>query len=110
MTALKQSAPTPQRITTALDMAGLYGPEVDAALGVREPTVDQRESGESVPTAAQVRRLAILTGFPVAFFYGPPPPEIRNGWICGSDGCHPLGETRESCPHCGGSGFNGAAP
>jgi hypothetical protein len=84
--------PTPQRITTALDMRELYGPEVDQALGGKEPMVDEWESGERIPTFAQMQALAMLTGFPVKFFYQPPPPPLDNGWICGSDGCRPLGD------------------
>jgi len=96
-------APTPQRITTALDMRELYGPEVDQALGGEEPMVDEWESGERVPDFKQMQALALLTGFPVKFFYMPPAPPIGNGWICGSDGCHPLGveEKGDSCPECG---------
>ena len=38
-------APTPERITIALDYRELYGPEVDRALGGEEPMVDEWESG-----------------------------------------------------------------
>jgi len=94
--------PTPQRITTALDMRELYGPEVDRALGGEEPMVDEWESGKRVPTFEQVQRLALLTDFPVRFFYLPPMAPIEGGWICGSDGCRPLGVTEEhECPTCG---------
>ena len=85
-------APTPERITTALDMRQMYGPEVDRALGGEEPMVDEWESGERVPDFTQVQALAELTGFPVRFFYLEPPPPIDNGWICGSDGCRPLAD------------------
>lgn len=64
--------PEPTRITAALDLRGLHGPEVDHACGVEEPAVDQWETGELVPTPGQVKRLALLTGFPVEFFYLPP--------------------------------------
>jgi transcriptional regulator with XRE-family HTH domain len=64
--------PEPSRITAALDLRGLYGPEVDQACGVEEPTVDQWETGELVPTPTQIKRLAILTGFPVGYFYREP--------------------------------------
>ena len=74
--------PTPERITTALDLRMLYGLEVDRALGGEEPMVDEWESGERVPTFAQVQALAELTGFPVKFFYQPPSPPS----------CRPLGE------------------
>src|ERR1035441_309812 len=95
-------SPTPERITTALDMRELYGPEVDQALGGEEPMVDEWESGACVPAFEQMQRLAVLTGFPVKFFYQPASKPIEGGWICGSDGCRPLGETVEhECPTCG---------
>ncbi len=84
--------PTPERITIALDFADLYGPEVDRALGGEEPMVDEWEAGARVPDFAQVQALAGLTGFPVRFFYLPPPPPLGRGWICGTDGCTPLAE------------------
>lgn len=68
--------PTPERITAALNMSDLYGPEVDVALGGQEPMVDEWESGERIPTKDQVQALARLTGFPVKFFYLPPPPKL----------------------------------
>jgi hypothetical protein len=83
--------PTPQRITAALDMAGLYGPEVDYACGVKEPTVDLWESGELVPTREQIASLSMLTGFPWRFFYMPAQTPVQWGFICGDDGCRPLG-------------------
>ena len=82
--------PTPERITTALDMRELYGPEVDRALGGEEPMVDEWESGARVPAFEQVQRLSVLTGFPVKFFYMPAPQPLTGGWMCGSDGCRPL--------------------
>ena len=84
--------PTPERITTALDLRALYGPEVDRALGGEEPMVDEWESGARIPDLTQVQALAELTGFPVRFFYLEPPPPLDNGWICGSDGCRPLAD------------------
>lgn len=84
------STPTPGRITAALDIRGLYGPEVDEALGGQEPMVDEWESGERVPTKEQVQALAWLTGFPVKFFYMPPPPPMSGVIICGADGCQSL--------------------
>jgi hypothetical protein len=83
-------APTPERITIALDFAELYGPEVDQALGGEEPMVDEWESGDRVPTLTQVQALAKMTGFLVRWFYEPAPPPLT-GWICGSGGCTPLG-------------------
>lgn len=71
MTAYPGPVPIPARITQALDHAGLFGPEVDAALGVEEPTVDRWEAGEELPTPAQVERLAALTGRPVEWFSHP---------------------------------------
>lgn len=79
--------PVPSRITTALNVCGLYGPDVDRACGVEEPTVDRWEAGELVPTAAQVEALSQLTGYPVAFFYLPPKPATGVGFICADDGC-----------------------
>lgn len=88
--AIKHSAtqfvgkrPTPARITMALDLRDLYGPEVDQACGVEEPVVDQWESGDLTPTFEQVELLAKLTGMPVGFFYLPAPPEVHGGFICG---------------------------
>jgi DNA-binding transcriptional regulator YiaG len=83
--------PTPERITAALDIQGLYGPEVDEALGGQEPMVDEWESGERVPTGEQVEALARLTGFPVKFFYLPPPPSTQGVFLCGDDGCQTPG-------------------
>jgi hypothetical protein len=84
--------PTPERITQALTLRDLYGPEVDEALGGEEPMVDEWESGERIPTLEQVQALAKLTGFSVRYFYQPPPPPIGDGWMCGSDGCRPLSD------------------
>jgi len=58
----------PHRITTALDLRELYGPEVDRACGVEEPAVDEWEAGVRYPTWEQLRALAELTQFPVKFF------------------------------------------
>jgi hypothetical protein len=88
--------PTPERITMALDLRELYGPEVDRALGGEEPMVDEWESGARVPTLTEVRVLAELTGFPVRFFYLEPPPPLGDGWMCGSDGCRPFGSDEGS--------------
>jgi hypothetical protein len=80
----------PARITIALDIRGLEGPEVDTACGAAEPDVDWWEAGWSVPTPQQVERLAALTGFPVAFFYRPVPPGPFTGspvFMCGRGGC-----------------------
>lgn len=96
--------PTPERITSALDMCELYGPEVDQALGGEEPMVDEWESGVRVPSFTQVQRLATLTGFPLAFFYKPAPQPVTGGFICGTDGCKPPGRVakdKECCSGCG---------
>lgn len=82
--------PTPERITAALDMASLYGPEVDQALSGQEPMVDEWESGDRIPTKEQVHALARLTGFPVKFFYRPAPDMPGTILLCGDDGCEPL--------------------
>lgn len=83
--------PIPYRITTALDMADLHGPEVDAALGVPEPTVDLWEEGKLVPTGDQLERLAELTGFAVEYFFRERPPQSEEGamFLCrrGRGGC-----------------------
>ncbi len=58
----------PHAITTALNTHGLYGPEVDAACGVREPAVDLWEEGKLYPTWEQLQALARLTQYPVIYF------------------------------------------
>lgn len=78
----------------ALDLTDQYGPEVDEALGGQEPMVDEWETGERVPTGEQVQALAKLTGFPLSFFYLPPPEDFTGGWLCGADGCVPLAGER----------------
>lgn len=69
--AWEAGAIVPHRITMALDLADLYGPEVDAALEVPEPTVDCWEAGTLYPTWPQLLALAALTRFPVGFFAKP---------------------------------------
>lgn len=88
--AAGRKRPTPERITMALNFCDLYGPEVDRALGGEEPMVDEWESGERMPSPEQIQALAKLTGYPVRFFYLPPPPPLGNGWICSADGCAQL--------------------
>ena len=80
----------PARITMALDMRGLEGPEVDVACGGAEPDVDMWELGLAVPSREQVEKLADLTGFHPAYFYMPIPPGPLTGaiTICGDHGCH----------------------
>lgn len=58
----------PWRITMALDLRSLYGPDVDLACKAQEPDVDQWEAGERYPTWEQLVALADLTGFPPRFF------------------------------------------
>lgn len=58
----------PNRITMALDMRQLYGPEVDLACKAAEPEVDQWEAGERYPSWEQLRALAELTGFTPRWF------------------------------------------
>jgi|GEM_PF-985350 len=79
----------PARITIALDVRGLYGPEVDEACDAAEPDVDLWECGLAVPTARQVELLAELTGFLPAWFYRPlPVGPLHEGpvFICTRDG------------------------
>lgn len=64
----------PHRITTALNLRGLYGPEVDAACGVQEPDVDAWETGTLYPTWEQLLKLADLTGVHPDFFTRMDPP------------------------------------
>ena len=73
--------PTPERITAALDMAGLHGPEADLTLGVVEPAVDMWESGARIPTDEQLARLAELAGVLVEWFYLPAPDPFV-GFVC----------------------------
>jgi hypothetical protein len=77
----------PERITQALDIRGLYGPEVDEACGGAEPMVDEWEAGIRTPTRDQLHRLSFLTGFPIVFFYRRPEPSPGPMFICGRGGC-----------------------
>lgn len=61
----------PARITAALDIAGLYGPDVDTACGAQEPDVDLWEAGVKYPTWQQVVALAALTGKTPRYFTQP---------------------------------------
>lgn len=76
--------PVPARITMALDLRGLYGPEVDVACGAVEPAVDLWELGLEVPTWAQLELLSKLVGIPVPWFFRPVEQDelIGSGWIC----------------------------
>lgn len=81
-------APTPARITLALDApvgcpGPLEGPGVDEFCGVAEPTVDRWEAGEETPTPGQLDALAALTGYPLGFFFLPPPTlDLDRVWAC----------------------------
>jgi hypothetical protein len=75
----------PARITLALDTAGLHGPEVDVNLGGTEPMVDDWETGKTVPTEAQIKRISIITGYPESFFSKPV--DDAQMTICGRHGC-----------------------
>lgn len=66
----------PDRITAALDMRGLHGPEVDAACLAAEPEVDQWEAGERYPQWRQLVALARLTGFAPGWFTDNTQPRI----------------------------------
>jgi hypothetical protein len=79
----------PARITMALDLRGLEGPEVDLMCGAAEPDVDMWELGLAVPSPEQLARLAALTGFTVAWFYHPvkPGPLTGSVYMCGPGGC-----------------------
>jgi hypothetical protein len=70
----------PHFITVALDIQGLYGPEVDEACGAHEPEVDLWESGELYPSWSQLCALAELTGYPVAFFVRPAEEHVDVEW------------------------------
>lgn len=81
---LATARPVPARITIALDMCGLEGPEVDIACGAVEPAVDNWEAGIEVPSAEQVRLLAKLCDLPVRYFYEPADELVIEGpvFIC----------------------------
>lgn len=72
-------APDPARITFALDVAGMDGPEVDEALGVHnalDTVVDAWETGDVVPSQDEIRRLATLTNYGPGWFYLGPMPQF----------------------------------
>lgn len=58
----------PHRITLALDIHQLYGPEVDIACGATEPAVDEWEAGIRYPTWEQLLALAELVAHDVRYF------------------------------------------
>lgn len=105
VTELPDRSPNIDRITCALDYRGLYGPEVDEALGVSTPcdeTVDAWEAGTIVPTHDEIRRLAVLTGMLPAWFYAGTLPKIEGAvFICpGGSYTGQVWEDTE-CPSCG---------
>jgi hypothetical protein len=81
----------PARITMALDSRGLEGPDVDTACGTFEGNpagdVDMWELALAVPTAEQVRAIAQLSGYPLAWFYEPlaPGPMVGPVRVCYHD-------------------------
>lgn len=82
-------APTPERITLALDLRGLDGPQVDIDCHAHEPEVDLWEAGLAVPTWDQLAALAQLTGFPIGFFYRPADQITGQVFICGPQDIDP---------------------
>lgn len=80
-------SPNRDRITVALDLRGLYGPEVDEALGVADAfdtVVDSWEAGDLIPTESDIRRLSMLTGMLPAWFYMGTLPTLSNVSMCGN--------------------------
>jgi hypothetical protein len=89
----------PARITMALDVRGLDGPEIDEQVGTfhGNPSgdIDRWEQALAVPSREQVQLLGKLTDFPPAWFYRPIPPGPQFSgpvWICyrGRRGCRTL--------------------
>jgi transcriptional regulator with XRE-family HTH domain len=70
-------------ITMWLDYRRLDGPEVDAACGVAEPTVDLWEAGRVYPTWEQLTALAKLCQVAVWKFTEDPLIEPGAVFICG---------------------------
>lgn len=89
---LPDRAPNADRITCALDLGGMFGPEVDEALGVSGTdllgrcydagVVDAWETGEQIPSPDEVRRLAYLTGMSPIWFYDGTLPTMSRIFIC----------------------------
>lgn len=73
----------PWRVTMALNLRQLYGPEVDTACDAAEPDVDDWEAGTLYPRWEQVVLLAKLVGNPVGFFYQGGEPATGTIFICG---------------------------
>lgn len=86
---IPKRSPNRDRITAALDVRGMHGPEVDEALGVNnalDTVVDSWEDGTSVPTEDDIRRLATLTSFAPEWFYRGTLPQLEVAFICGRGG------------------------
>lgn len=79
----------PRRITLALDLRGLHGPQVDIACRAREPEVDLWESGLAQPDWEQLLALAELTQMPVHSFFLPDPPEVGPTFLCAPQDVEP---------------------
>lgn len=83
----------PRQISTALDLVGAEGPDVDVACGAVEPEVDRWEAAELYPTWEQFVLLARYTGFAMQWF-GHDAPDIEGGIMCirsgKGRGCHPI--------------------
>jgi hypothetical protein len=79
----------PARITAALDLHGLEGPQVDIDCGAMEPDVDHWELGILYPTWEQFVKLATLTDLPLAFFWKESAP-LTGGFLCGPRKCTPV--------------------
>lgn len=87
----------PARISIAMDIAGLDGHGVDLRCGTYhgnpDGDIDRWEQALKTPSPEQVRLMAEVTGFPIAWFYRParPGPTPGDGpvWICWRDkrGC-----------------------
>lgn len=83
--------PQPWRISLALDIAGLYDPELSAALDVPVGEVDRWEEGMTIPSSEQLVALASLTKHDVGYFFTDEPPPTRlAGFACASRRCIPL--------------------
>lgn len=66
--AWREGRVQPFVISQALDLRNLDGPFVDELCGTTEPAVDMWEVGRLYPTWDELKALAALTDFPVAFF------------------------------------------
>lgn len=73
----------PDMLTLWLDYRGLDGPGVDAACGVREPTVDLWEAGRVYPSWEQLLALAKLCQVPVWKFTEDPVVDSGQFFLCG---------------------------